>query len=124
MAVQAWLNKLLKSKFKRPFITQIFIKLPLNIIHLTPAAVAAIIEYKANLQIPETHFLRVGIKQKNANDKGLIIGFDEPTDKDKTVEIEGIKIVYHPGQALFFAWMQIDFLERDGKQGFEFLEKK
>jgi hypothetical protein len=25
---------------------------------------------------------------------------------------------------LFFAWMQIDFLERDGKQGFEFLEKK
>jgi hypothetical protein len=94
---------LLKSKFKRPFITQIFIKLPLNIIHLTPAAVAAIIEYKANLQIPETHFLRVGIKQKNANDKGLIIGFDEPTDKDKTVEIEGIKIVYHPGQALFFA---------------------
>jgi Fe-S cluster assembly iron-binding protein IscA len=96
----------------------------LNIIHLTPAAIAAIIEYKANLQIPETHFLRIGIKQKNANDKGLIIGFDEPTDKDKTVEIDGIKIVYHPGQALFFAGMQIDFLERDGKKGFELMEKK
>ena len=96
----------------------------MNIIHLTPAAVAAIIEYKANLQIPENHFLRIGIKQKNANDKGLIIGFDEPNDKDKTIDIEGIKIVYHPGQALFFAGMQIDFLERDGKKGFELMEKK
>ena len=96
----------------------------LNIIHLTPAAIAAIIEYRANLQISDSHFLRIGIKQKNANDKGLIIGFDEPTDKDKTVEIDGINIVYHPGQALFFAGMQIDFLERDGKKGFELLEKK
>lgn len=96
----------------------------MNIIHLTPAAVAAIIEYKANLQIPENHFLRIGIKQKNANVKGLIIGFDEPNDKDKTIDIEGIKIVYHPGQALFFAGMQIDFLERDGKKGFELMEKK
>ena len=115
---------MLSLKYKDQFITQIFYKNTLNIIHLTPAAIAAIIEYKANLQIPETHFLRIGIKQKNANDKGLIIGFDEPTDKDKTVEIEGIKIVYHPGQALFFAGMQIDFLERDGKKGFELMEKK
>lgn len=96
----------------------------MNIIHLTPAAIIAINEYKVNLQIPETYYLRIGIKQKNANDKGLIIGFDETTDKDKTVEIEGIKIVYHPGQALFFAGMQIDFMERDGKKGFDLLEKK
>jgi Fe-S cluster assembly iron-binding protein IscA len=96
----------------------------LNIIHLTPAAIQAINEYKVNLQIPDTHFLRIGIKQKNSTDKGLIIGFDEPTDKDKTVEIEGIQVVYHPGQALFFAGMQIDFLERDGKKGFELMEKK
>jgi Fe-S cluster assembly iron-binding protein IscA len=71
----------------------------LNIIHLTAAAIQAINEYKVNLQIPDTHYLRIGIKQKNSTDKGLIIGFDEPTDKDKTIEIEGIHVVYHPGQA-------------------------
>lgn len=96
----------------------------MNIIHLTPTAIAAITDYRANLQIPLTHFLRIGIKQKNANDKGLIIGFDEPNDKDKTTEVNDIKIIYHPGQALFFAGMQIDFLERDGKKGFELIEKK
>jgi Fe-S cluster assembly iron-binding protein IscA len=96
----------------------------LNIIHLTAAAIQAINDYKVSLQIPTTHFLRIGIKQKNATNKGLIIGFDEPTDKDKTTEIEELRIVYHPGQALFFAGMQIDFLERDGKKGFELAEKK
>jgi Fe-S cluster assembly iron-binding protein IscA len=96
----------------------------LNIIHLTQSAIVAINDYKVNLQIPSTHFLRIGIKQKNSTDKGLIIGFDEPTDKDKTTEIDGIKIVYSPAQALFFAGMQIDFLERDGKKGFELMEKK
>ncbi len=96
----------------------------MNLVHLTPAAIKAIQQYKVSLQIPDNYFLRVGIKQKNASDKGLVIGFDEPTDKDKVVEIEGIKIIYHPGQALFFAGMQVDFMERDGKQGFELIEKK
>lgn len=96
----------------------------MNLVHLTPAAVKAIQQYKVSLQIPDNYFLRVGIKQKNASDKGLVIGFDEPTDKDKVVEVEGIKIIYHPGQALFFAGMQVDFMERDGKEGFELIEKK
>ncbi|MES2380218.1 MAG: hypothetical protein V4538_04205 [Bacteroidota bacterium] len=96
----------------------------MNLVHLTPAAIKAIQQYKVSLQIPENYFLRVGIKQKNASDKGLVIGFDEPTDKDKIVEVEGIKIIYHPGQALFFAGMQVDFIERDGKEGFELIEKR
>lgn len=96
----------------------------MNLVHLTPAAVKAIQQYKVSLQIPDNYFLRIGIKQKNASDKGLVIGFDEPTDKDKIAEIEGIKIIYHPGQALFFAGMQVDFVERDGKEGFELIEKR
>ncbi|MES2656491.1 MAG: hypothetical protein V4620_12925 [Bacteroidota bacterium] len=96
----------------------------MNLVHLTPAAIKAIQQYKVSLQIPENYFLRVGIKQKNASDKGLVIGFDEPTDKDKIVEVEGIKIIYHSGQALFFAGMQVDFIERDGKEGFELIEKR
>lgn len=96
----------------------------MNLVHLTPSAIKAIQQYRVNLQIPDNYFLRIGIKQKNASDKGLVIGFDEPTDKDKVVEVEGIKIIYHPGQALFFAGMQVDFMERDGKEGFELIEKK
>jgi Fe-S cluster assembly iron-binding protein IscA len=95
----------------------------MHLIHLSAAAILAIKKYQLSLQIPDTHFLRIGIKQKNANDKGLIIGFDEPKDNDKTTEIEGIKIVYHPGQALFFAGMTVDYKERDEKKGFELIEK-
>lgn len=96
----------------------------MQIIQLTPAAIEAIESFKNTLQVPDGYYLRVGIRQKNAQEKGLIIGFDEKNDKDKTTEVAGINIIYHPGQALFFAGMKIDFTERNGKRGFVLLESK
>ncbi|MCX6187665.1 MAG: hypothetical protein NTU43_11850 [Bacteroidetes bacterium] len=96
----------------------------MNMIEFTPAAKEAILHFNETLQIPADHYLRVGIKQKNAQDKGLLIGFDAKTDKDKQIENDGIQLIYHPGQALFFAGMIIDYRERDGKKGFVLVENK
>lgn len=96
----------------------------MKIIEFTTSAREAILKYKDTLQIPSDHFLRVGIKQKNSQDKGLLIGFDTKTDKDKFIENDGIELIYHPGQALFFAGMIIDYKERDGKKGFVLVENK
>lgn len=96
----------------------------MRIIEITRSAKEAILKYKDTLQIPSDHYLRVGIKQKNSQDKGLFIGFDTINEKDKLVENDGIELLYHPGQALFFAGMIIDYREREGKKGFVLVENK
>ncbi|MDZ4666874.1 MAG: iron-sulfur cluster biosynthesis family protein [bacterium] len=92
-------------------------------IEFTPAALEAIEHYKQTLQIPEGFALRVGIRQKNSQDKGLLIGFDEKNDKDRSAEISGVEVIYNAGQIFFFAGMVIDFQDQQGRKGFKFLEK-
>ncbi len=94
----------------------------MSIIAFTDAAIEAINKYKSTLQIPDGHALRVGIRQKNETNKRLIIGFDEQTEKDKSVEINGIQVIYHPGEIFFFAGMKIDYKEEQGRKGFTFVE--
>ncbi|MFY8107874.1 MAG: hypothetical protein ACOVO9_02745 [Bacteroidia bacterium] len=96
----------------------------MNLIEFTKEALDAIKLYRVNLNIPDSHFLRVGIRQKNAQDKGLLIGFDEMSDKDKQSEIQGLNVIYNPGQVFFFAGMIIDFTEQNGRKGFKFIEKQ
>lgn len=96
----------------------------MNLIEFTDSALEAIGSYRASLNIPESHYLRVGIRQKNAQDKGLLIGFDEKGEKDKLSDVQGISVIYNPGQVFFFAGMIIDFTEQNGRKGFKFVEKQ
>ncbi len=94
----------------------------MDIIHFTTPAIEAIEKYKQTLQIPANHFLRVGIRQKNETNKRLLIGFDEKTDKDKLTNIQGVDVIYSPGEVFFFAGMQIDYVEDGNRKGFTFVE--
>lgn len=96
----------------------------MQFIEFTEAALQAIHHYQSTLQIPDGYYLRVGIRQKNAQDKGLVIGFDEKTDKDKQASVQGLEVIYNAGQIFFFAGMIIDFQERENRKGFYFLEKQ
>jgi Fe-S cluster assembly iron-binding protein IscA len=95
----------------------------MQLIEFTPAAIAAINHYKDTLLVPDNYSLRVGIRQKNAQDKGLIIGFDEKGAKDKQEIVQGVEVIYNAGQIFFFAGMLIHFEDREGKKGFYFVEK-
>ncbi|MCF8426016.1 MAG: hypothetical protein K9H61_00220 [Bacteroidia bacterium] len=95
----------------------------MHLIEFTPAAKEAIVHFQNTLKIPTDYFLRVGIKQKNSQDKGLLIGFDAKNDKDKAANIDGIEVIYQAGQIFFFAGMVIDFQEQNGRSGFKFVEK-
>ena len=94
----------------------------MEIVKFTHAAIAAIESYRKTLMIPETHYLRIGIRQKNETNKRLLIGFDEKNDKDKVAVINGLDVIYIPGEVFFFAGMVIDFVEQDGRSGFTFTE--
>lgn len=96
----------------------------MDIIQFTPSAISAISAYRKNLRIPESHYLRVGIRQKNETSKRLLIGFDEKSDKDKLTTVQGIEVIYSPGEVFFFAGMQIDYVEQESKKGFTFVETK
>ena len=95
----------------------------MEIIQFTPAAIQAIEKYKQTLQIPANYQLRVGIRQKNEANKRLLIGFDEVQEKDKQVQIQGLEVIYSPGEVFFFAGMQIDYQEDGNRKGFTFIEK-
>lgn len=95
----------------------------MQLIEFTQAALEAIRQYHQTLHIPEGYALRVGIRQKNAQDKGLLIGFDAKTDKDRSALIEGMEVIYNAGQVFFFAGMLIDYQDENGRKGFKFVEK-
>jgi iron-sulfur cluster assembly protein len=93
-------------------------------IQFTDRAIEAINRYKKTLHIAENHFLRVGIRQKNETNKRLLIGFDTKNVKDKLEEIQGIEVIYTPGEVFFFAGMVIDYVENEQRMGFTFMEQK
>jgi iron-sulfur cluster assembly protein len=95
----------------------------MQLIEFTQAAIEAIAKFRETLDVPDDYHLRIGIKQKNAANKGLFVGFDQKTEKDKEELIAGIHVIYHPGQALFFAGMIIDFQEKENRKGFVLIEK-
>jgi Fe-S cluster assembly iron-binding protein IscA len=96
----------------------------IQIIEFTDKAIEAIQHYKNTLQIQEGSYVRVGIRQKNETNKRLLIGFDTMTDKDKLVEVQGLEVLYSPGEVFFFAGMMIDYVEEEGRKGFTFVEKQ
>ncbi len=96
----------------------------MQIIQFTDKAIEAILQYRNTLQIPEGSYVRVGIRQKNETNKRLLIGFDDKSDKDQLVEVQGIQVLYSPGEVFFFAGMVIDYVEEEGRKGFTFVEKQ
>ncbi|TAE89504.1 MAG: hypothetical protein EAY81_02260 [Bacteroidetes bacterium] len=96
----------------------------MNIIKFTDKAIDALQQYKTNLQIPENHFIRIGIRQKNETNKRLLIGFDEKMEKDQLATIQGLQVIYSPGEVFFFAGMEIDYVEEATRKGFTFIESK
>lgn len=96
----------------------------MQLIQFTDKAIEAIGYFQTTLNIPNDHYLRVGIRQKNETNKRLLIGFDAKSEKDKLELIQGIHCIYHPGEVFFFAGMMIDFVEEGERKGFTFIEKK
>lgn len=94
----------------------------MELIQFTERAIQTIKQYQISLHIPPNHYLRVGIRQKNETNKRLLIGFDTQTEKDKLVSIQGIEVIYHPGEVFFFAGMVIDYVEENDRKGFTFIE--
>ena len=67
-----------------------------------------------------TQKLRVGVKGGGCSGMSYILGFDHPTDKDKTFEIEDISCIMNAAHEMYVYGMEIDWEDGLNNRGFTF----
>jgi len=89
-------------------------------IAITDTAYKKIQEIKAQKQIAEEYFLRVGVKSAGCGIASYIIGFDHANEKDEVFELENLKIIIEKMQVMYLAGKSVDYGEANGEIGFIF----
>ena len=64
--------------------------------------------------------LRVGVKGGGCSGMSYILGFDHPTEKDKTFEIDGINCIMNAAHEMYVYGMEIDWEDGLNNRGFTF----
>ena len=67
-----------------------------------------------------TQKLRVGVKGGGCSGMSYILGFDHPTEKDKSFEIEGISCIMNAAHEMYVFGMEIDWQDGLNARGFSF----
>lgn len=90
-------------------------------IMITPKAAAQVRRLKAENNIPETHGLRVGVKGGGCSGLSYVLAFDEaPKEKDKILEIEGLRVFIDPKSLFYLSGTVLDFSDGLNGKGFVF----
>lgn len=64
--------------------------------------------------------LRVGVKGGGCSGMSYILGFDHPTEKDKTFEIDGVNCIMNAAHEMYVSGMEIDWQDGLNNRGFTF----
>lgn len=97
--------------------------LPINPIKITEKAVKQIKKIRTEKNIPEDYGLRVGMQGGGCGGMSFLLGFDKSADDDSSYEIEGIQTLIRKKDTMYLLGMVIDYIERDGEQGFTFIKE-
>ena len=89
-------------------------------ISLTESAMKQLKRIRVEQNIPDDHFLRVGVKGGGCSGFTYILGFDMIKDKDDTFEIADMKIVMEKAHALYLEGIEVDWHDGLNNRGFVF----
>lgn len=89
-------------------------------ISLTPGAVAALRRIMQEQQVPEDHYLRVGVTGGGCSGFSYLLGFDLPKENDEIFEVSGIRVLMEKAHAIYLLGMEIDWVEGLNNRGFSF----
>ncbi len=89
-------------------------------ITLTNGAVEQLNRLMKEKDVPEGHFLRVGVKGGGCAGFSYILGFDVPKENDQKFEINGIDVVMDKAHAIYLIGIEIDFVQGLNNRGFTF----
>lgn len=87
---------------------------------LTEGAIKQIKSLMAAEGFDTTQKLRVGVKGGGCSGMSYILGFDRPTEKDKTFEIDGISCIMNAAHEMYLYGMQVDWQDGLNNRGFTF----
>ncbi|HMQ48015.1 MAG TPA: iron-sulfur cluster assembly accessory protein [Saprospiraceae bacterium] len=97
--------------------TSLEIKAPLSI---TTTAMQELIRIKNEINLPDDHGLRVGVKGGGCSGFSYVLGFDQLKEKDDIFEIQGLKIFMEKSHAIYLLGMEIDWEDGLNNRGFSF----
>lgn len=97
--------------------TEVLIESP---VHITQSALNQLHRIKEELQVPDDHGLRVGVKGGGCSGFSYVLGFDKKSEKDQIFELGGITILMEKAHGLYLAGMEIDWVEGLNNRGFSF----
>jgi iron-sulfur cluster assembly accessory protein len=87
---------------------------------MTEGAIKQIKSLMAAEGFDTTQRLRVGVKGGGCSGMSYILGFDHPTEKDKTFEIAGIGCIMNAAHEMYVHGMEIDWEDGLNNRGFTF----
>jgi iron-sulfur cluster assembly accessory protein len=89
-------------------------------VSFTPGAVQEIKKLMNDEGFDKTQLLRVGVKGGGCSGMTYVLGFDTPTDKDETFEIEEIPCIMERSHGIYLMGMEVDWQGGLNSRGFTF----
>ena len=87
---------------------------------ITDSAISQLQRIKSEQNIPDDHFLRVGVKGGGCSGFSYVLGFDLKTEKDQEYEIGGHKVLMEKSHAIYLLGIEIDWHNGLNNRGFVF----
>lgn len=87
---------------------------------LTEGAVQEVINLMSQLNVPQGHGLRLGVKGGGCSGYSYILGFDAPLAGDNVYEINGFILMIDKAQELYLHGTELDFKQGLDNRGFVF----
>ena len=89
-------------------------------VSFTPGAVKEIKRLMSEEGFDQTQLLRVGVKGGGCSGMTYVLGFDTPTDKDESFEINDIPCIMERSHGIYLMGMEVDWEGGLNSRGFTF----
>lgn len=94
-------------------------------LELSEAAVKQVKDLKSQQNLPETVFLRMGVRGGGCSGMSYVLEFDsEKGPHDKEFEIDGVKVVVDKKSYLYLNGTTLDYVKQGLTGGFTFVNPK
>jgi len=87
---------------------------------LTPGAIKEVKHLLQELNVPEGHGLRLGVKGGGCSGFSYILGFDKPTEADNVYEVDTFIVMVDKSQEIYLYGTELDFRQGLDNRGFIF----
>jgi iron-sulfur cluster assembly protein len=86
----------------------------------TGGAINEIKRLKTELNLPEDHALRVGVKGGGCSGMSYLLAFDSRAESDETFHMDGFDLIMNKAHGMYLVGMEVDYENGLNSRGFVF----